>query len=117
MEEYKREKWISRDGEVFYGTSAELIKKKQWTDLLSYVNDDSAVLDKEGWVHVYYDESSYCPLHVESLMIYSDAQIECLQPLFEEYENLMSMGTVADWDYTLFEKELEKENRETYMGE
>ena len=108
MELDKRERWISQNGELFYGTAKEILESK---NLKSYClsNDEWEVLMND-WVHIYYNDNEWYPLHIESMFIYSDAQIEYLRPIFEEYENLMPTATAADWDYTLFMKRMEKEN-------
>ena len=108
MELDKRERWISREGEVFYGTAKEVLESKS-LKRYSLSKDEWEVL-MNGWVHVYYDDNEWYPLRIEVLLVFSDAQIEYLKPIFKEYEALIPTTTVADWDYTLFMKKIEKEN-------
>lgn len=122
MELDKRERWISQNGELFYGTAKEILESK---NLKSYClsNDEWEVLMND-WVHIYYSDDEWYPLRIESLFVFSNAQIEYLKPIFKEHEALIPTTTVADWYYTLFEKkfneELEKEleeEDETIVGE
>ena len=113
MELDKKERWISQDGEVFYGTAKEILEGKNLKPY-DFSKDEYKVL-MNGWVHIYYNDNERYPLRVESMFVCSDAQIEYLKPIFEEYENLMPTATVADWDYTLFMKKMEEED-ETIVG-
>ena len=99
MELDKRERWFSYDGEVFYGTIEELSQREHFSSSSPSKDEYECIALDNGWVHIYYDDSLICPLRIESFRIYSDSQIEYLRPIFEQFEDLIPLSMVADWEY------------------